>query len=86
MRFPNGVPSGNRVPEYSLRAGRRFRLRPLALDIDLRPLLQGVGRLIHVEQVSHDADNKEPGKAGTHADKQKRVAGVSERQTPPDPM
>lgn len=45
----------------------------------LRLLLQGVDRLIHVEQVSHDADNKEPGKAGAHADKQKRVAGVSER-------
>lgn len=58
MRFPNGVPSGNRVPEYSLRVGRRFRLRPLALDIDLRPLLQGVDRLIHVEQVGDDADNK----------------------------
>lgn len=58
-RFPNGVPSGNRVPEYSLRVGRRFRLRPLALDIDLRPLPQGVDRLIHVEQISHDADNKE---------------------------
>lgn len=59
MRFPNGVPSGNRVPEYSLRVGRRFRLRPLALDIDLRPLLQGVDRLIHVEQVSRDADDEE---------------------------
>lgn len=58
MRFPNGVPSGNRVPEYSLRVGRRFRLRPLALDIDLRPLLQDVDRLIHVEQVGDDADNK----------------------------
>lgn len=29
------------------------------MDIYLRPLLQGVDRLIHVEQVSHDADNKE---------------------------
>lgn len=28
------------------------------MDIDLRPLLQGVDRLIHVEQVGDDADNK----------------------------
>lgn len=28
------------------------------MDIDLRPLLQGVDQLIHVEQVGDDADNK----------------------------
>lgn len=28
------------------------------MDIYLRSFLQGVDRLIHVEQVSHDADNK----------------------------
>lgn len=59
MRFPNGVPSGNRVPEYSLRVGRRFRLRSPAWTSIYAPLLQGVDRLIHVEQISHNADNKE---------------------------
>ena len=49
------------------------------MDIYLRSLLHGVDRFVHVEQISHDSDNKEPGKAGTHADKQKRVDGVSER-------
>lgn len=29
------------------------------MDIYLRPLLQGVDRLINVEQVSHDADDEE---------------------------
>lgn len=29
------------------------------LDIFLRPLLQGIDRLIHVEQVSRDADDEE---------------------------
>ena len=36
-----------------------FPVETTCLDIHLRPLLQGVDRLIHVEQVSHDADNKE---------------------------
>ena len=36
-----------------------FPVETTCLDIFLRPLLQGVDRLIHVEQVSHDADNKE---------------------------
>ena len=29
------------------------------MDIFLRPLLQGIDRLIHVEQVSRDADDEE---------------------------
>ena len=29
------------------------------MDIDLRPLLQGVDRFVHVEQISHDADDEE---------------------------
>lgn len=58
MRFPNGVPSGNRVPEYSLRVGRRFRLRPPAwTSIYARSC--SVDGLIHVEQVSHNADDEE---------------------------
>ena len=36
-----------------------FPVETTCLDIFLRPLLQGIDRLIHVEQVSHDADNKE---------------------------
>lgn len=36
-----------------------FPAETTCLDIDLRPLLQGVDGLIHVEQISHDADNKE---------------------------
>ena len=29
-RFPNGSPSGNRIPESALRLGRSFRMTPLA--------------------------------------------------------
>ena len=36
-----------------------FPVEITCLDIYLRSFLQGVDRLIHVEQVSHDADNKE---------------------------
>ena len=36
-----------------------FPVETTCLDTFLRPLLQGIDRLIHVEQVSHDADNKE---------------------------
>lgn len=72
-------PKRKPYPGIQPQSGTPFPVETTCLDIYLRPLLQGVDRLIHVDQVSHDADNKEPGKAGTHADKQKRVAGVSER-------
>lgn len=72
-------PKRKPYPVIQPQSGTPFPVETTCLDIYLRPLLQGVDRLIHVDQVSHDADNKEPGKAGTHADKQKRVAGVSER-------
>lgn len=36
-----------------------FPVETTCLDIFLRPLLQGIDRLIHVEQVSRDADNNE---------------------------
>lgn len=36
-----------------------FPVETTCLDIFLRPLLQGIDRLIHVEQVSHDADDEE---------------------------
>lgn len=66
-------------PGIQPQSGTLFPVETTCLDIYLRPLLQGVDRFVHVEQISHDSDNKEPGKAGTHADKQKRVVGVSER-------
>ena len=72
-------PKRKPCPGIQPQSGTPFPVETTCLDIYLRPLLQGVDRLIHVDQVSHDADNKEPGKAGTHADRQKRVAGVSER-------
>lgn len=36
-----------------------FPVETACLDIFLRPLLQGIDRLIHVEQVSRDADDEE---------------------------
>lgn len=66
-------------PGIQPQSGTLFPVETTCLDIYLRPLLQVVDRFVHVEQISHDAGNKEPGKAGAHADKQKRVAGVSER-------
>ena len=48
MSFPLGGPSGNCAPVY-LPGGF------------LRPLLQGVDRFVHIEQVGHDADDKEGG-------------------------
>lgn len=36
-----------------------FPVETTCLDIFLRPLLQGIDRLIHVEQVSRDADDEE---------------------------
>ena len=46
-------------PGIQPQSGTPFPVETACLDIDLRPLLQGVDRFIHVEQVSHDADNKE---------------------------
>ena len=40
-------------------SGAPFPVEATCLDIYLRLLLQGVDRLIHVEQISHDADDKE---------------------------
>ena len=44
--FPLGAPSGNCAPVY-LPGGF------------LRPLLQGVDRFVHVEQICHNADDEE---------------------------
>lgn len=46
-------------PGIQLQSGTQFPVETTCLDIFLRSLLQDVDRLIHVEQVSHDADNKE---------------------------
>lgn len=46
-------------PGIHPQSGTPFPVETTCLDIFLRSLLQGVDRLIHVEQVSHDADNKE---------------------------
>lgn len=46
-------------PGIQLQSGTQFSVETTCLDIFLRSLLQGADRLIHVEQVSHDADNKE---------------------------
>ena len=46
-------------PGIQPQGGTPFPAEPKCLDIDLRPLLQGVDGLIHVEQVSHNADDEE---------------------------
>lgn len=52
-------PKRKPCPGIQPQSGAPFPVETTCLDIHLRPLLQGVDRLIHVEQVSHDADNKE---------------------------
>ena len=46
-------------PGIQPQSGTPFPAETTCLDIDLRPLLQGVDGLIHVEQVSHNADDEE---------------------------
>lgn len=46
-------------PRIQPQSGTPFPAETTCLDIDLRPLLQGVDGLIHVEQVSRDADDEE---------------------------
>ena len=43
-------------PGIQPQSGTPFPAETTCLDIDLRPLLQGVDGLIHVEQVSHNAE------------------------------
>lgn len=52
-------PKRKPCPGIQPQSGTPFPVETACLDIDLRPLPQGVDRLIHVEQISHDADNKE---------------------------
>lgn len=46
-------------PGIQPQSGTPFPVETTCLDIFLRPLLQGIDRLIHVEQVSRDADDEE---------------------------
>lgn len=46
-------------PGIQPQSGTQFPVETTCLDTFLRPLLQGVDRFVHVEQVSHDADNRE---------------------------
>ena len=52
-------PKRKPCPGIQPQSGTSFPVETTCLDIFLRLLLQGVDRLIHVEQASHDADNKE---------------------------
>ena len=46
-------------PGIQPQSGTPFPAETTCLDIDLRPLPQGVDGLIHVEQVCHNADDEE---------------------------
>lgn len=46
-------------PGIQPQSGAPFPVEITCLDIFLRPLLQGVDRFVHVEQISHNADDKE---------------------------
>lgn len=46
-------------PGIQPQSGAPFPVETTCLDIFLRPLLQGVDRFVHVEQISHNADDKE---------------------------
>lgn len=52
-------PKRKPCPGIQPQSGTPFPVETICLDIYLRLLLQGVDRLVHVEQVGHDADNKE---------------------------
>lgn len=52
-------PKRKPCPGIQPQSGTPFPVETACLDIDLRPLLQGVDRFIHVEQVSRDADDEE---------------------------
>lgn len=52
-------PKRKPCPGIQPQSGMSFPVETTCLDIYLRPLLQGVDRFVHVEQISHDADNKE---------------------------
>lgn len=53
------LPKWKPCPGIQPQSGTPYPVEATCLDTFLRPLLQGVDRFVHVEQVSHDADNKE---------------------------
>lgn len=52
-------PKRKPCPGIQPQSGAPFPVETTCLDIFLRPLLQGVDRFVHVEQISHNADDKE---------------------------
>ena len=52
-------PKRKPCPGIQSQSGASFPVETTCLDIFLRPLLQGVDRFVHVEQISHNADDKE---------------------------
>ena len=46
-------------PGIQPQSGTPFPVEATCLDIFLHPLLQGVDRFVHVEQISHNADDEE---------------------------
>lgn len=52
-------PKRKPCPGIQPQSGMSFPVETTCLDIYLRPLLQGVDRFVHVEQIGHDAGNKE---------------------------
>ena len=52
-------PKRKPFPGIQPQSGTPFPVETTCLDIFLRPFLQGVDRSVHVEQISHDADDEE---------------------------
>ena len=52
-------PERKPCPGIQPQSGTPFPVETTCLDIFLRPLLQGVDRFVHVEQISHNADDEE---------------------------
>ena len=52
-------PKRKPFPGIQPQSGAPFPVETTCLDIFLRPFLQGVDRSVHVEQISHDADDEE---------------------------
>ncbi len=52
-------PKRKPCPGIQPQSGTPFPVETTCLDIFLRPLLQDVDRSVHVEQISHNADDEE---------------------------
>lgn len=53
------LPKRKPCPGIQPQSGTPFPVETTYLDIFLCPLLQGVDRFVHVEQISHNADDEE---------------------------